>query len=143
MLFSIKTVDVAKHSIERLKQGKKVNIFNYGKHFRDFTYVVDVVKIIYKLSNIKNKEIKTFNICASNPIEINKAVKLFETLLDKKILVNNLPKRRGEMKITYGSNKHLLKFINFKKFTSFKDGLRETINWYKKFKHKKFLELHK
>ena len=65
------------------------------------------------------------------------------SLLNKKILVNNLPKRQGEMKITYGSNKKLLKFINFKKFMPFKDGLRETINWYKNFKYKKLLELHK
>jgi len=126
-----------------IKKRKKINIFNHGKHLRDFTYVADVVKIIYQLSNIKNKDIKTFNICASNPIEIKKVVKLFEILLNKKIMVNNLPKRRGEMKITYGSNKHLLKFINFKKFKPFKDGLKETINWYKKFKYKKLLELHK
>lgn len=126
-----------------IKKRNKINIFNYGKHLRDFTYVSDVVKIIYQLSNIKNKDIKTFNICASNPIEIKKVLKLFEILLNKKILVNNLPKRQGEMKITYGSNKKLLKFINFKKFMPFKDGLRETINWYKNFKYKKLLELHK
>jgi UDP-glucuronate 4-epimerase len=126
-----------------IKQKKKVDIFNHGKHLRDFTYVGDVVKIIYQLSNKKNVNIKTFNICASNPIEINKVVKLFEIFLNKKILINSLPKRRGEMKITYGSNKHLLRFINFKKFTSINEGLKRTINWYKKFKYKKLLELHK
>ena len=127
----------------QLIEKKKVDIFNHGKHLRDFTYVGDVVKIIYQLSNKKNVNIKTFNICASNPIEINKVVKLFEIFLNKKILINSLPKRRGEMKITYGSNKHLLRFINFKKFTSINEGLKRTINWYKKFKYKKLLELHK
>ena len=126
-----------------IKKRKKIDIFNYGKHLRDFTYVGDVVKIIYQLSNIRNRNIKTFNICASNPIEINKVVKLFENLLNKKFLINNLPKRQGEMKITYGSNRHLLKFIEFKKFTTINEGLRKTIHWYKKFKYKKLLELHK
>ena len=126
-----------------IKKRKKIDIFNYGKHLRDFTYVGDVVKIIYKLSNKKNKNIKTFNICASNPIEINKVIKLFEKLLNKNFLINSLPKRQGEMKITYGSNKYLLKFIDFKKFTTINQGLRKTIDWYKKFKYKKLLELHK
>ncbi len=126
-----------------IKKRKKINIFNHGKHLRDFTYVGDVVKIIYQLSNKRNRNIKTFNICASNPIEINKVIKLFENLLNKKFLINSLPKRQGEMKITYGSNKYLLKFIDFKKFTTINEGLRKTINWYKKFKYKKLLELHK
>ena len=126
-----------------IKKRKKINIFNHGKHLRDFTYVGDVVKIIYQLSNKRNRNIKTFNICASNPIEINKVIKLFENLLNKNFLINSLPKRQGEMKITYGSNKYLLKFIDFKKFTTIKEGLRKTINWYKKFKYKKLLELHK
>ena len=34
-------------------------------------------------------------------------------------------KRKGEMKITYGSNKKLMKYINFKKFTNIKDGLNQ------------------
>ena len=126
-----------------IKKNKKVDIFNHGKHLRDFTYVGDVVKIVYQLANKKNKKIETFNICASNPIEINNIIKLFENFLNKKIQINSLPKRKGEMKITYGSNKYLLKFINFKKFTSINEGLSKTINWYTKFKYKKLLELHK
>ena len=72
---------------------KKIDIFNYGNHFRDFTYVNDVVRIIYKLSKIKNNNIQTFNICASNPIKINKILEYFEKKLDKKIPVNKKPKK--------------------------------------------------
>ena len=56
--------------LNSIKKNKKINIYNFGKHLRDFTYIDDVVKIIFKLSKIENKKIKTFNICASNPIEI-------------------------------------------------------------------------
>ena len=54
-----------------------------------------------------------------------------------------MPKRKGEMIVTYGSNKKLLKNIKYKKFTSIETGLKKTINWYKKFKNKKSLFLHK
>ena len=42
-----------------------------GKHFRDFTYIDDVVKIIYLLSK-KIRGNKIYNICASKPLQINK-----------------------------------------------------------------------
>ena len=70
--------------LNSIKKNKKINIYNFGKHLRDFTYIDDVVKIIFKLSKIENKKIKTFNICASNPIEINKIISLFESILKKK-----------------------------------------------------------
>ena len=40
------------------------------------------------------------------------------------------------MKITYGSNKKLIKYIKYKKFTKIKDGLNETIKWFEGFKNK-------
>ena len=40
------------------------------------------------------------------------------------------------MKITYGSNKKILKYINFRSFTAVEDGLNETIKWFNKFKNK-------
>ena len=40
------------------------------------------------------------------------------------------------MKITYGSNTELIKYIKFKKFTTIKNGLHETIKWFKKFNNK-------
>ena len=126
-----------------LDKNKKIDIYNYGKYLRDFTYVEDVVKILFKLSKVNNSKIKTFNICASKPIEINYILKIFEKFLKKSLKINYKPKRKGEMITTYGSNKSLVKFINYKKFTSFEVGLKETINWYKKFSYKSYLELHK
>ena len=47
------------------------------------------------------------------------------------------------MLVTYGSNKKLLKSIKNIKFTKIEIGLKKTINWYKNFKNKKSLFLHK
>lgn len=126
-----------------IKRKKKIDIFNYGNHFRDFTYVNDVVRIIYKLSKIKNNNIQTFNICASNPIKINKILEYFEKKLDKKIPVNKKPKRVGEMEITFGSNNKLKRYINFQRFVPVSIGLKNTIEWYKKFKKKNLFDLYR
>lgn len=126
-----------------VRKKKIIDIFNYGNHFRDFTYVGDVVKIIYELLKKKNKKIKIFNICASNPIKINRVLDLFNKILKKEILVNRKPKRKGEMDITFGSNNKIKKFIKIKKFTKIFNGLKETIGWYNNFPKKNLFNLHK
>ena len=119
-----------------IKRNKIIKIFDYGNQMRDFTFINDVVKIIFLLSRKTNQKIKIFNICASNPIKINEVILLVQNILNKKIRLRFEPKRKGEMKITYGSNKKLIKYIKYKKFTKIKDGLNETIKWFEGFKNK-------
>jgi len=63
-----------------LRLKKKINIYNYEKHLCDFTYIDDVVKIVFKISNLLNSKINFLNICASNPIEINDVINLIQKM---------------------------------------------------------------
>ncbi len=123
-----------------LRLKKKINIYNYGKHLRDFTYIDDVIKIVFKISNLLNPKINFLNICASNPIEINNVINLIQKNEKKIMKLNFLKKRKGEMQITYGSNFKLIKFIKKYKFTKFESGYKKTLSWFKKYKNKKYLE---
>ena len=126
-----------------IDKSKALQIYNYGKHLRDFTYIYDLANIIYLLSKKTDFKIQTFNICASKPIEINSILTLTKKYFKKDFKIDFLKKRKGEMKITYGSNKKLLEYINFKKFTSIEDGIKQTIKWYKKFPQKKLFTTYK
>tara|TARA_B100000989_G_scaffold294780_1_gene274523 strand:- start:698 stop:1669 length:972 start_codon:yes stop_codon:yes gene_type:complete len=117
-------------------RNKTIKIYDFGNQMRDFTFVKDVVNIIYLLSNKIDKNLKILNICASRPIKINDIILLVQNILNKKIKLRYENKRKGEMKITYGSNTKLIKYIKFKKFTTIKNGLHETIKWFKKFNNK-------
>ena len=66
-----------------------------------------------------------------------------EKYLKKNFSINFHNKRKGEMNITYGSNKKLLKKINYKKFVSIEIGLKKTIDWYYRFSNKKIFEIYK
>ena len=122
-----------------IKRNKTIKIYDYGNQMRDFTFVKDVVNIILQLSKKIDPNFKIFNICASKPIKINDIIKLVQNILNIKIRLKYENKRKGEMKITYGSNKNLSKYIKLKKFTNIKDGLYETIKWFKKFKNRNLL----
>ncbi len=121
-----------------IERNKTIKIYDYGNQIRDFTFIRDVVNIIFLLSKKLDRNLKVFNICASKPIKINNIIFLAQSILNKKIKIRYAFKRKGEMKITYGSNKRLIKYIKFKKFTAIKDGLNETLKWFKEFKNKSF-----
>lgn len=124
-----------------IKRKQKINIYNFGKYLRDFTYIDDVIKIIFKLSINNKKKYEIFNICASRPIKITKILSIIKKYNKKLPSIKFLPKRKGEMLITYGSNKKILKKLGYKKFTSIEMGLKNTIKWFNSFKNKKFLYL--
>ena len=71
-----------------LIKNKTINIYNYGKHLRDFTYIEDVIKIVFKISKLLNKKTNLFNICASNPIEINDVINLIKKNERKKMILS-------------------------------------------------------
>ena len=118
--------------LKSIKDNKSFELFNYGNHYRDFTYINDVVEILNKLMTIKFKNnFEVFNVCSSNPIKITKIIKLIEQMgfkgkIDKK------PLHSADVLKTYGSNKKLLKVLGKFKFSNYKDGVKNTVNWFKK-----------
>ena len=67
--------------LSNIRNNKTFELFNYGNHFRDFTYINDAIEIILRLSKIKLiKKFEIFNICSSNPIKITKIINLIENL---------------------------------------------------------------
>mgnify|MGYP001179772431 CR=1 FL=1 len=119
--------------IDAFYRKDKFYLNNYGNHFRDFTYVSDVVDIIINISN--NKNIignNIFNICSSNPISLKKLVKIAE----KKIGKINIVKRKfqtGDILKSYGSNNKIKSYFPKVRFTEFEIGFKKTLEWYRKF----------
>ena len=106
---------------------------NFGNHFRDFTYVGDVVEILYKL--IKTKKIpnnEVFNVCSNNPINLNYVIKLLQKQLGKTKIRKRALQKADVIK-THGCNKKINKLVSFKNYTNFFYGLEKTIQWSKNY----------
>ena len=117
--------------LKSYKQNKVFYLNNKGDHFRDFTYIKDVINILYKLIFIKNVKHKILNVCSSNPINIKKIIDNFCTLY-KFEKIEYVKKNKLEVYKTYGSNKLIKKITKFKDFTNFEKGLKKTFLWYLK-----------
>ena len=116
--------------INKIKENKAIELYNNGNHFRDFTYVEDVAKIVtlmikkFKQSSKNN----LYNICCGKNINIKKVIQTIENLTNKKLKIKNKGFQKGDMKKTHGDNDQLKKLIKSFKFTNFSVGIKKTLN---------------
>ena len=127
--------------------GKKIEVFNYGNHIRDFTYIDDIVHSIYLLIKKipkKDKHIKVkpnnsiapfqiYNIGNSKPVQLMNYIKEIEKCTKKKAKIKFKVLQKGDVQKTYADSKLLFKRINFKPKVTIQYGISEFIKWYKGF----------
>ena len=125
-------------------KNKTLTLNNYGNHYRDFTYIEDVTKCLFKLMHLKKfhkvdrKEsnyFQIFNIGAGENIKITKVVKLLEKLTNLKAKIKLGPKKKGDVISSRSSTKKLYRNINYKPNTKINIGLKKFIKWFKEYKN--------
>lgn len=127
-----------------------IDVYNYGKMKRDFTYVDDIVEGIYRLitkiptsdenwdseepaPNISFAPYRIFNIGNNSPVELMDFIKALESVLDKKAEINYLPIQKGDVPATYADVSDLEEVIDYKPSTSIYKGVRSFVDWYRDF----------
>ena len=138
----------------KLINGDKIQIFNYGNCKRDFTYIYDIVEGIIRVMQgapeQKNGEdglpippYAIYNIGNNNPENLLDFVSILqEELIRAGVLPKNydfeahkelVPMQPGDVPITYADTSALEKDFGFKPSTSLREGLRKFAEWYKEF----------
>lgn len=129
---------------------KPIDVFNYGKMQRDFTYIDDiiegVVRVIDKIpapnSNWSGKSpdpsssyapYRLYNIGNNNPVELMKFIEVLEKCLGKKAKKNMLPIQLGDVPATYADVDDLVKDVGFKPQTPIEEGIDKFVKWYQEF----------
>lgn len=138
----------------KLREGKTIEIFNYGNCKRDFTYVDDIVKgvirVMQKAPDKKNGEdglpippYAVYNIGNSRPENLLEFVTILqEELICAGVLPEDydfeahkqlVPMQPGDVPVTYADTSALERDFGFKPDTSLRQGLRKFAEWYKEF----------
>jgi len=104
---------------------------NYGKHYRDFTYVKDVVDNIWLLinKNIKDKHL-ILNVCSNNPVSLRFILDRLNKVFGKPKIIKR-SKQIADVYKTHGDNYKINQITKFKKYTNINVGLDNFINWVK------------
>ena len=128
-------------------KNKPIQVFNYGKMTRDFTYIDDVVESIFRLiqkapsgeNYSKNKNYNSsnswspyriFNIGNSQPTNLNDYIRAIEKNLNKKAEIILEKMQPGDVEKTFANTESLENWINFKPNTTIEDGIKSFIGWY-------------
>jgi len=132
---------------KNILEGKKIDLFNYGNHIRDFTYVDDIVepilRLINKPINLKNKKIKLtdpsespapfriYNIGNNDPKKLMQFVRAIEKKLEIKAKINFKPLQKGDVYETYADTSKLLLATKYKSKTSMEKGIGNFVDWFR------------
>lgn len=129
-------------------EGKPIDVFNYGKMQRDFTYIDDIVEGVIRVAdNIPQADLKwsgdkpdpgtsrapyrIYNIGNNNPVELMRFIEVLEKALGKEAAKNLLPLQLGDVPATYADVDDLIRDVGFKPATSIEDGIKRFVEWYK------------
>ena len=130
-------------------KNKKIDIYNHGKMYRDFTYIDDIVNgislLINKVPNIKQRgkfkndslssvaPFRILNIGNSKKVFLLNFIKQIELELNKKAIRNYMPLQKGDVKQTLSNIKLLQDLTRYSPKISYKLGIKKFIDWYKKY----------
>ncbi len=114
--------------------GKPIDLFNYGNHQRDFTYIDDIVEgVIRVIDKPAKSPYQIYNIGNSHPEQLLTFVEILEKHLGKTAVKNLLPMQAGDVQDTYADVSDLMRDFDYAPKTSLAIGLEKFAHWYKAF----------
>ena len=139
---------------KNILNNKKIDVYNHGKHVRDFTYVSDIALSIKKLLNKipknnekfsldkkisfnSNAKIRVLNIGNGDPKELEEYISKIEKYTKKKAKINYLPFQIGDALKTYANVNKLKKLIKFSPRVKIDEGIKKFVSWYINFSKSK------
>ena len=131
---------------KNILRGKKIDVYNKGKMYRDYTYIDDIVDGIVKLTNkipklnsskkYKNDSIshvapiRTLNIGNTKKVLLSDFISAIEKNLNKKAVKRFLPMQKGDVYSTLSDSSLLRRITGYNPKTKYKDGIKKFLNWY-------------
>lgn len=131
-------------------EDKPIDVFNYGKMKRDFTYIDDIVEGVVRVTDriaapnlewtgaqpdpgTSSAPYKIYNIGNNNPVELMDFIRAIEVATGKEAIKNFMPIQPGDVPATYADIDDLVNDTGFKPATSVNDGIANFVSWYREY----------
>lgn len=129
---------------------KPINVFNYGKMRRDFTYIDDIVEGVVRVTKntatpnenwdgdnpdpcTSPKPYRVYNIGNNAIVELSRYIEVIEEVVGKKAICNYMPMQPGDVPATEANVDDLINDVGFKPDTSIEVGIKNFIDWYRSY----------
>ncbi|MEM9171991.1 MAG: NAD-dependent epimerase [Pseudomonadota bacterium] len=131
-------------------EGEPIDVFNYGNHRRDFTFVDDIVEgVVRTMDHVAQPNphwdaanpdpgtsrapYRIYNIGNQQPVELLRYIEVIEECVGKKADKNLLPMQPGDVPDTYADVEDLIADVDYKPNTPIEVGVARFVEWYKSF----------
>jgi UDP-glucuronate 4-epimerase len=136
--------------IKALLAGDRIQVFNYGKHQRDFTYIDDIIEGVIRVIDRPAVSDSTwhsskpdpgsslapwrvYNIGNSSPVELMDYIAALESQLGKRAEIEMLPLQLGDVPDTCADVTELVEQFGYKPSTSIRQGIATFVTWYRNY----------
>jgi UDP-glucuronate 4-epimerase len=130
--------------------GQPIDVFNFGHHARDFTYIDDIVEgVVRTLDRVaapnpqwngaapdpatSSAPYRLYNIGNNQPVELMYFIECIEKAVGRKAIKNLLPMQPGDVEKTYADVEALVADTGFQPKTPIEEGVRRFVTWYKEY----------
>ncbi len=133
---------------KNILDGKPIQVFNYGLHARDFTYVDDIVEGVIRASMkvaepnpswdsghpdpaTSDAPFRIFNIGNNSPIQLTAYIEAIEMAVGKKAIKELLPLQPGDVPNTFADVSELAREVGYRPTTPVEEGVARFVEWYR------------
>jgi len=130
--------------------GEPIDVFNFGQHSRDFTFIDDIVEgVVRTLDHVAQPDprwtgehpdpatssapYRLYNIGNNQPVELMYFIECIEKAVGKTARKNMLPLQPGDVPRTYADVDALVSAVGFRPKTPIEEGVRRFVDWYREF----------
>jgi len=134
----------------KILAGEPIDVFNHGRHTRDFTYIDDIVEGIIRVIDrpavpdpnwdagnpdpaSSSAPYRIYNIGGNNPVQLSQYIKVLEQVLGKSARLNLLPMQPGDVPDTSASVEDLVRDVGYKPDTPIETGIANFVRWYREY----------
>ena len=118
-----------------LFKNKTIDLFNYGRMERDFTYIDDIIHGL-KASINKNYPCEVFNLGNNNWEDLMDVISILENALGQKADIEFFGMQPGDVKKTFADIDHSRDKLSYRPLTSINEGIPNFIHWYRNYINK-------
>jgi UDP-glucuronate 4-epimerase len=128
--------------------GEAIDVFNYGRHRRDFTYIDDIVEGVVRVLDrvpaanptwsgdapdaaTSSAPYRLYNIGNQRPVELMHYIEVLEDCLGKRAEKRLLPLQAGDVPDTYADVEDLVRDTAYRPDTSVEEGVARFVDWYR------------